>query len=135
MLIMEIIKDFLQDLQELFTAEYYGLDYERPVPRFPSVISFVFRLLIRFIWIVVPVIWIGMIVGCILSELPVIGVIITSLIATVLGLAALALLFGLMMALESFARNICCLILYKQLACGAENPIDDFITGMLEDGI
>lgn len=95
---------------------------------YPSYVTALFRLLVNYVHFVYPVLWVVMLVGCILEKLPFIGVIITSLIAAVLALAAIVLVLFLLMALESFAKLFASLLLTGKLPPDEnQNPIDDFL--------
>ena len=78
-----------------------------------------------------PVLWVGVLVGCIVAHLPFIGVIIVSVIATVLAVLLIFVVFVFLMGMESIAKHISSLILYNELDEVPENPVDNVITGIL----
>lgn len=122
---------FVNYIIEEYSADGYSIGIEKPCRRFPSVITALFRLLIKHWYITAPILWAGMLVGCIVAHLPFIGVIIVSVIATVLAALLIFVVFVLLMGLESIAKHISSLILYNELDEVPENPVDNVITEIL----
>lgn len=126
------ITEFVDYICEEFSASGYAIGIEEPCRRFPSLISAVFRLLVRNWFISLPILWVGMLVGCIVASLPLVGVILVSVIATVLAALLIVVVFLLLMGLESIAKHISSLILYHELDKLPENPVDNLITFILK---
>ena len=124
---INLISDKLQAFSDAFTAAYYEAEFGTD-RRFPSAVSAAFRFILRYVFYAFPVIWVGMLVLCLVRQLPILGALAASLIFAVLVLAGVFLAFLLAMGMESFARIFTCLILYGELPKGAENPVDALIT-------
>lgn len=127
MSVISIITAKLQDFRDAFTAEHYEAEFGTE-HRFPSFVSAAFRFVLRYVLYAVPVIWVGMVILCLVRQLPFLGALAAGLAFTALILVGIFLLFLLAMAMESFARIFTCLILYGELPKGAENPVDALIT-------
>lgn len=127
MSVITLISEKIQSFSSAFTADYYEAEFgtER---RFPSFVTAAFRFVLRYVLYVVPVIWIGMVILCLVRQLPFMGALAAGLAFTALILAGIFLVFLLAMAMESYARIFTCLILYGELPKGAENPVDALIT-------
>lgn len=125
------IAEFVNYICEEYSSDGYSIGIEDPCRRFPSVITALFRLLIKHWYISVPVLWVGVLVGCIVAHLPFIGVIIVSVIATVLAVLLIFVVFVFLMGMESIAKHISSLILYNELDEVPENPVDNVITKIL----
>lgn len=129
---MRFVREKIDDIIYIFTAENYNFTIGKPVkPRFPSLVTAVFRFLIKYVLFVLPVIWIAMLIGGIVSELPVVGVIVASFIGAALVGFAVWLVFMVLMGIESLAKHISSLIMYNELDDTPENPVDSFITMVL----
>lgn len=127
MSVISFITAKLQSFRSAFTPEYYEAEFgtER---RFPSFVTAAFRFVLRYVLYAVPVIWIGMVILCLVRQLPFLGALAAGLAFTALILLGVFLVFLLAMAMESYARIFTCLILYGELPKGAENPVDALIT-------
>lgn len=132
--ILKLVSDKLHRFSELFSAEEYAAELGEE-HRFPSLISAVFRFVLKYILFAVPVIYVGMLVVCLVQEMSLLGALVASLVFTALILAGIGLVFLLAMAVESFAKQFICLILYGQLPNGAENPVDALITYVVRNGL
>ena len=126
MSIVALISEKLHSFLDAFTAEYYEAEYGTE-HRFPSFVTAAFRFVLRYVLYAVPVIWIGMVILCLVRQLPFLGALAAGLAFTALILAGIFLVFLLAMAMESCARIFSCLILYGELPKGAENPVDALI--------
>lgn len=125
--VLKLVSDKLHRFSQMFSAEAYAAELGEE-HRFPSLVSAAFRFVLKYILFAVPVIYIGMLVACLVKELPLLGALAAGLVFTALILAGVFLIFLLAMAVESFAKVFSCLILYGQLPKGAENPVDALIT-------
>ena len=127
MSIISLFSEKFQGFSDAFTAEYYEAEYGTE-HRFPSLVTAAFRFVLRYVLYAAPVIWVGMVVLCLVRQLPFLGALAAGLAFTALILAGIFLVFLLAMAMESYARIFSCLILYGELPKGAENPVDALIT-------
>lgn len=120
-------REFIEDATYTFTAEAYELSHGKS-DRFPSLVSAVLRFILKYLYIVVGVIWIISLVMCLFTEeIPTIGAFIVSPLATVLLCLAALIVFFVLMMLESFSKILASLVLYNELPEGAENPVDSML--------
>ena len=122
MSIFNSIRDWKDDFKSKFEP---GMD-----DRFPSLVTAVFRFLLRFLPILAIVIYIGIVIVAVATEQLTIGpALITGILATALVLAALFVVFIVLMGVESFAKIIACLIQYGELPSqyDDENIADEYI--------
>ena len=128
--ILSWYRDLIEDTSLLFTAETYKHNFGE-ADRFPSLLSAVFRFVLKYLYIVVPVVWILAIVVGFGEAIPFIGVLIVSPIAAVLYCAGILIAFLVLMLLESFSKILASLILFGELPQGAENPPDAFLLSLV----
>ena len=122
MSIFKSIRDWKNDFKSKFAP---GMD-----DRFPSLVTAVFRFLLRYLLILAAVIYIGMVIAAVATGQLTIGpALITGILATALTLAALFVVFIVLMGLESFAKIIACLIQYGELPSryDDENIADEYV--------
>lgn len=100
--------------------------------RFPSFITPMFRFMLEHLSIVFPVLLLVIFLYCSTEDIPFIGGIIVSLIATVLVLFLLFLVLVIVSALESLAKQLASLIRYGKLAESPANPIDFAVISMMK---
>ena len=123
----ETIMDFRDMLVDSFTPEgqtgiSQGRDY-----RFRSIVGYLVRPILWLLPFILPLIPVGFIVGCIISKLGIIDMILYAIFGSLYVVFLGTLIIVVLCALESFARIIASLILYNELPVGAENPIDFLI--------
>ena len=131
MKLFETIVDWYTDLQEEIIDAFSPGGWQGNIEderKFPSLVSALFRLAVKYFHFVLLALWVIVLIGCIVEKLSVVAVIITSIVGTVLAAAGLALVLFLLMVLESFAKILAGLILDGDVPGGDENPIDCFIT-------
>ena len=131
MKLFETIVVWYTDLQEEIIDDFSPGGWQENVERerpFPSVVSALFRLAVKYFHFVLLFLWVVVLIGCIVEKLSVVAVIITSIVGTVLAAAGITLVLFIMMVLESFAKIFAGLILNGDVPGGDENPIDCFIT-------
>ena len=124
-------KNQIDYLTYLFEAECYESFYGKS-ERFPSLFSLVVRFLIRYLYVLVPVICVGMIILGFVEAMAVYQILIVAPIATVLVLLAICIAFAVLMLIESFCTIIASLILYEELPTGAENPPDALLMHLIQ---
>ena len=133
--IKHAISEAVEGICTLFSPERYPRNRKQCERKFPSLISLVFRFVIRHWYIFLPLLWLGVLIACIVEALPILGIIIVSIIATVLLAALSALVFMALMGIESIAKHIASLILYDQLDDLPENPVDSLVSYILKGDV
>jgi energy-coupling factor transporter transmembrane protein EcfT len=115
--------DFLADY---FRAESYRYEFGYS-ERFPSLMSLVFRFVLRYSCFFIPGLWVLSLITGIIEKFPFGKLLIVSPFATVWYAFLLVLAFAVLMLIESFCKIITSLILYGEPPKGAENPPDALI--------
>lgn len=100
--------------------------------RFPSFITPMFRFMLEHLPVVFPVLLLFIFLCCSTEDIPFIGGVIVSLIATVLVLLLLLLALMVIFTLESFGKQLASLIRYGKLAESPANPIDFAVISMMK---
>lgn len=122
--------DFIEEVQQWFTAEAYQRKYGIS-DRFPSLFSVAFRFALKYLYIVVPAVWVLALVMGFGEDIPVIGAIIVSPIAAVIYCVLILIGFLVLMLLEACCKILASLILFNELPKGAENPADALLMSLV----
>lgn len=124
---MSVFSVFSEMVGDFFTPEFYEPDFgiDR---RFPSPVSAIFRFFLRFVFLLIPLAWVGFVAALLVQGNDFLSCLLMGLLSTGVSLLLVVGAFLLVMAVESFARIFACLILYRELPRGAENPVDAWIT-------
>lgn len=123
-------RGFIEDAQALFTAESYRQKYGIS-DRFPSLLSIIFRFLLKHLYIVFPVVWVLTLVIGAGEDIPFVGKLIVSPIAAILYCVMIFVVFLILMLAESFSKIMASLILFNELPQGAENPADALLMSLV----
>lgn len=115
--------DKVETLSSYFTAEHYADDYGYS-DRFPSFFSLITRFLIKYMYLLFPVLCIGGIILGIVEAAPFYQIILLMPIVAVVEAIVIAALLAFFMLIESFCKLLTGLILHGNVPAGAENPID-----------
>lgn len=128
MSIFTSIRDWLEDFKEYFEPG--------PDTRFPSPITAVVRFLLRFIFVLIPILYVGLVIAMVATGVNTIGpALLTGILSTAVALILISLLLLILMVFETFAKAIATLILCGETPSAtfeSENPVDDFVYSILE---
>ncbi len=124
-------RDFIEDATYTFSPEAYEYLHGKS-DRFPSLVSAVLRFLLKYLYILVAVIWVIAMIMCFFTEeIPIFGAFLVSPLATVLLCLVALIVFFVLMMLESFSKILASLVLYNELPKGAENPVDSMLLSVI----
>lgn len=119
----EAINDWLKDFRDNFKPG--------PDTRLSSPITAIVRFLLRFIYAVIPVIYIGLVIALVtVEEQTIVSALVSGILSTVVAVLLLAVFIAILMVFESFAKVIVILITYNEVPSSlyeSENPIDEFV--------
>lgn len=128
--ILSWYRDFIEEVLQWFTAEAYQRKHGIS-EHFPSLLSTAFRFMLKYLHIVVPVVWVFALVMGFGEDIPFIGALIVSPIAAVLYCVLILIVFLVLMLLESCCKILASLILFNELPQGAENPADALLISLV----
>jgi len=122
--------DFIQAISDSFTADDYDYSFGKS-NRFTSVLSVAFRFLLKYLYIVFPVLYVLIMVFNYETGDSILKLLVAGLIATVLLCILIAIAFLVLMFIESFAKIITSLILFNEMPQGAQNPADALLMAIV----
>jgi len=122
--------DFIQAISDSFTADDYDYSFGKS-DRFTSVLSVAFRFLLKYLYIVFPVLYVLVMVFNYETGDSILKLLVAGLIATVLLCILIAIAFLVLMFIESFAKIITSLILFNEMPQGAQNPADALLMAIV----
>jgi len=122
--------DFIQAISDSFTADDYDYSFGKS-DRFTSVLSVAFRFLLKYLYIVFPVLYVLIMVFNYETGDSILKLLVAGLIATVLLCILIAIAFLVLMFIESFAKIITSLILFNEMPQGAQNPADALLMAIV----